>query len=68
MKTDTERTRTLRNLKPHREARLAMLVWHEEYVAQGGGSMDFWDRLRAGQKRDVSLWLDELERTPRAEP
>lgn len=54
-----------RNLNPHREARLAMLVWHGEYAAQRGGSMDFYDRLTAFQKRQLRQWCNELEATPR---
>ena len=61
-----ERIRTQRNLHPHREARLAMLVWHNEYAAQGGGSMDFYDALTESQKRNLREWCDELEGKPRA--
>lgn len=33
-----------RNLKPHAEARLAMILWSREYAYdQTGGSMDFWE-------------------------
>ena len=40
-----------RNMNPTPEARFAMLHWHNEYAAQGGGSMDFYDKLTPRQKR-----------------
>lgn len=40
-----------RNLNPHAEARLAMVIWSAEYAAQDGGSMDFWDGLPEWRKR-----------------
>lgn len=43
--------RARRNLNPHAEARFAMWLWRYEYAAQGGGSMDFWDKLSPGQKQ-----------------
>ena len=43
--TPDEIARARRNLEPHAEARLAMAMWGDEYAAQRGGSMDFWDRL-----------------------
>jgi hypothetical protein len=46
---DTMRTR--RNLNPTPEARAAMWLWGKEYAAQGGGSMDFWDKLDASRQR-----------------
>jgi len=39
-----------RNINPHAEARLAMALWGEEYAAQRGGSMDFWDGLSESRK------------------
>lgn len=56
-----------RNLHPHREARLAMLVWGAEYAKQGGGSMDFYDRLPDSRKKLLSQWCDQLDGTPRKE-
>lgn len=53
--------REQRNINPHREARLAMLVWHNEYAAQRGGSMDFYDSLTDSQKSLLKKWCDELE-------
>ena len=40
-----------RNLSPHAEARIAMVVWSSEYADQNGGSMDFWDNLSLSRKR-----------------
>ena len=40
-----------RNLNPHAEARLAMVIWQHEYAyEQTGGSMDFWDSRTDRQK------------------
>ena len=48
----TERERIHRNLNPHAEARLAMVLWSHEYAfEQRGGSMDFWDSRTPHQKR-----------------
>jgi len=45
-----------RNLNPTKEARVAMIIWCDEYSKQGGGSMDFWDSLSPErQKRCVSV-------------
>ncbi len=43
--------RLKRNLNPHKPARLAMTMWGEEYAAQRGGSMEFWDNLSDSRKR-----------------
>ena len=40
-----------RNLNPTPAARIAMVIWGDEYAAQCGGSMDFWDSLDADRKR-----------------
>ena len=40
-----------RNLNPTAEALYAMALWNEEYAAQGGGCMDFFDNLRPAQKK-----------------
>jgi len=57
-----------RNLNPHREARLAMLVWAEEYTAHLGGSMDFWDSLDDNRKNLCRLWCTTLQETRRENP
>lgn len=62
----TERERTQRNINPHREARLAMLVWGADYANQRGGSMDFYDRLSDSKKRNLREWCDALDAAPRA--
>jgi len=54
-----------RNLNPHREARLAMMVWHKEYSEQRGGAMDFYDKLSDSEKRLCKQWCTELEATAR---
>lgn len=41
-----------RNLRPHAEARLAMVLWGHEYAyEQNGGVMDFWDSRNPRQKQ-----------------
>ena len=40
-----------RNLNPHAAARAAMILYNQRYADQGGGSMDFWDSLTAGEKK-----------------
>jgi len=47
----TDDQRMKRNLNPTAEAVAAMYIWHEGYAAQRGGSMDFYDRLSATEKR-----------------
>jgi hypothetical protein len=62
----------LDNLNPHAEARLAMAWWSEEYAAQRGGCMDFWEGLDAPRKamckRVVDGILKAAEDRGRAEP
>jgi hypothetical protein len=42
----------IRNLHPHAEARLAMVLWGHEYAyKQNGGAMDFWDSRNPRQKQ-----------------
>lgn len=40
-----------RNLNPTSEAKVAMIIWGQEYSKQNGGSMDFWDGLSEDRKR-----------------
>lgn len=54
-----------RNLNPHAEARAAMYLWGDEYAQQGGGSMDFWDRLSESRKRLCRDLVDEILKSPR---
>lgn len=60
-----------RNLHPHAEARLAMVLWSHEYAhEQNGGSMDFWHSRTDRQKRlcqdTVDAILDAVEDSGRA--
>ena len=63
----TERDRATRNLNPHAEARVAMAIWSYEYAfKQSGGSMDFWDSLSPGQKRQCVDFVDKILASRRA--
>ena len=53
-------SRTQRNLNPHAEARVAMCLWGDEYARLGCGSMNFWDGLSAGRKRQCILEVDHI--------
>lgn len=57
-----------RNLNPHAEARIAMIIWSDEYAyKQRGGSMDFWDSRTEGQKRQCVEIVDQIIASRRAE-
>ncbi len=57
-----------RNLNPHAEARIAMMIWSHEYAyEQRGGSMDFWDSRTPGQKKQCVEILDKLLASPRSD-
>jgi hypothetical protein len=43
------------NLHPTPAARVAMLIWEEEYRRQSGGSMDFWHGLDAVRKKRCEM-------------
>lgn len=49
-----------RNLNPTKEAKVAMIVWGDEYAAQGRGSMDFWDQLSEDRKMRCKLVVKAL--------
>lgn len=49
-----------RNLNPHKEAALAMVIWGKEYSEQGGGSMDFWDQLPGYRQRICRDTIDRI--------
>lgn len=53
-----------RNLNPTRAARLAMLVWGNEYAVSGAGSMDFYDSLSQTMKDDLIRWVELLDLSP----
>ena len=65
-KYDAERAeRARRNLNPHAEAIYAMSHFSAKYVAQNGGSMDFWDQVPEQDKR----WIrDVVARIRAAKP
>lgn len=52
-----------RNLNPTPDARVAMIVWGEEYSKQKGGSMDFWDSLDELRQRKCRLVVKALAST-----
>ena len=54
-----------RNLYPHPEAKLAMIVWGDEYAAQNLGCMDWYDRLSDVRKRKCRMALDAIKGLPR---
>ena len=56
-----------RNLHPIAPALLAMLKWGDEYAAQRGGSMDFWDKLPEGRKRVCIDQAERIRKAPMAE-
>lgn len=50
-----------RNLNPTKAARVAMIIWGEEYSNQRGGSMDFWDGLSADRQKRCEHVIEELK-------
>jgi len=59
--------RDTRNLNPHAEARIAMVIWSHEYAfEQRGGCVDFWDSLSPWQKRQCVELVDRIISLPRA--
>lgn len=54
-----------RNLHPHAEARLAMIIWGGEYAAQRLGCMDWYDRLPEVRKRKCRMSIDAIQGLPR---
>ena len=49
-----------RNLNPTPEAKVAMIIWGEEYSKQGGGSMDFFVQLSNDKKKRGELVVKKL--------
>lgn len=41
-----------------------ILLYHDEYAAQRGGPMDFWDELTEAQKRNCRERMREIELAP----
>jgi hypothetical protein len=62
--TMTEHVRAVCNLNPHKSARMAMYLYAHRYASQGGGSMDFWDKLTEGEKRTCRECVRELLNSP----
>ena len=56
----TESQRSQRNLNPHAEARAAMWLYGKRYSEQGGGSMDFYDRLSDYEKDCCKRLVDDV--------
>lgn len=52
-------TNERRNLSPHAEAKLAMIIWCDEYAAQNLGCMDWYDSLPERRKWLCRTALDE---------
>lgn len=52
-----------RNLDPHRSARCAMWLYGKRYSSQGGGSMDFWDRLSKSEKETCRRMAEQIVTT-----
>lgn len=55
-----------RNLNPHAEAIMAMLIWGKRYSEQRGGSMDFWDSLSPCEHGFCRDQVDKIVRAKRA--
>lgn len=61
--TDKDR----RNLDPHAEACLAMIIWSDDYAfKQCGGCMDFWDSLSPYRKKQCVDLVDRILASRRA--
>jgi hypothetical protein len=55
-----------RNINPHAEAHLAMVMWGNEYCQQNGGSMDFWDALSPSRKTLCREMVEKIKELPSA--
>ena len=64
---EIERKRARRNLNPHKPALLAMWLWGKRYAAQGGGSMDFWDKLTEQEKNSCRECVIRVAKAPEEE-
>ena len=65
---DYGKKRAKRNLNPHAEARLAMLLWGAEYARRGSGSMDFWDYIGSDRKLLCTEQVKLIKETKSEEP
>lgn len=55
-----------RNLKPTAEAIVAMCIWGNQYSRRKGGSMDFYDSLTIGQKKQCAETVQQILDAPRS--
>lgn len=63
--TGALRRREARNLRPHKAARVAMILYNERYAfKQKGGSMDFWDSLTSGEQQTCRELVAQIEVAP----
>lgn len=60
-----EQERARRNQNPHKPARLAMFKWGASYARQGGGSMDFWDKLSKSEQQLCREVVKAIEKAPK---
>lgn len=51
-----------RNLDPTAPAIVAMTLWGYAYCQQNGGSMDFWDNLRPGDKKHCRELAEKIRK------
>lgn len=58
--TKSEYPDQTRNLNPTPQARVAMIVYGNEYSRFRGGSMDFWDHLSIVRKRRCDMVVKEF--------
>ena len=56
-----------RNLNPTAPAIVAMNLWGHRYAAQKGGSMDFWDTLRAAEQNRCMEIAEKIQAAPMQE-
>lgn len=56
-----------RNLNPTAPAVVAMAIWGQRYAAQGGGSMEFWDKLSPGEQRTCIEIAERVREAPMPE-
>lgn len=50
----------VRNLNPTPAARLAMVIWGQEYSQQRGGAMEFWDSLSEDRRKRCNHAVIEI--------
>lgn len=50
-----------RNLNAHKAARIATIIWNDQYMAQNGGVMDFLDSLSFSKKAIARTMVLEIQ-------